>query len=92
MKPTPIDDEERRGLVRSAGINVLATVGFLLSLIVFSRFDGGWLPPVIACAAFMGIVYYQSLVVVPRLTARRRVIGRSAIPSARRASVGASAS
>ena len=69
-----IDDEERRGLVRSAGINVLATVGFLLSLIVFSRFDGGWLPPVIACAAFMGVVYYQSLVVVPRLTARRRAI------------------
>ena len=53
---------------------MLATVGFLLSLIVFSRFDGGWLPPVIACAAFMGVVYYQSLVVVPRVTARRHAI------------------
>ncbi|MBW8849515.1 MAG: sigma-70 family RNA polymerase sigma factor [Xanthomonadales bacterium] len=69
-----IDEEERRGLVRSAGINALAAVGFLVTLIGLSRFGDGWLPPVIACAVFMGIVYYQSLVVVPRVTARRHAL------------------
>jgi len=69
-----IDAEERRGLIRSAGINVLATFGFLLSLVLSSRFDAGWEWPLASCLIFMGVVYYQSIVVHARVVARRHAL------------------
>lgn len=69
-----IDDEERRGLIRSAVVNSLATVGFLVSILLLTRFDDGWMLPVFATLAFMAVVFHQSMVVQPRVLARRHAL------------------
>ncbi len=69
-----IDDEERRALTRSAGINALTSVGFVIAMLLVARFDGGWLWPLVAGLAFMGTIFYQSMVVQPRAMARRHAL------------------
>lgn len=69
-----IDDQERRGLIRSAVVNSLATVGFLVSILVFTRFDDGWVLPVLATLVFMGVIFQQSMVVQRRVLARRHAL------------------
>lgn len=69
-----IDDEERRGLIRSAVVNSLATVGFLVSILLLTPFDDGWLLPVLATLVFMAVVFHQSMVVQPRVLARRHAL------------------
>lgn len=69
-----IDEVERQGLIRSAMINALASIGFLFTLLALARFDSGWGLPVLATAGFMGTVFYQSIVVQPRVLARRHAV------------------
>lgn len=69
-----IDDEERHALIRSAGLNGVASVGFVLYLMLLDRNDDGWGWPVVACLGFMGVVYYQTIVVQPRIMARRHAL------------------
>ena len=69
-----IDDEECRGLTRSAGINALTTVAFMVAMLLVVRFDSGWVWPLIAGLAFMASIFYQTMVVQPRVTARRRAL------------------
>src|SRR5690606_582605 len=69
-----IDNEERVGLIRSAVVNGLATVGFLLSILVIARYDDGWMWSVFATLVFTAVVMWQSVVVQPRVLARRRAL------------------
>jgi RNA polymerase sigma factor (sigma-70 family) len=66
-----IDEEERRGLIRSATINGIASVLFMVCAIVLARYDDGWVLPVLAMLAFMAVIFHQSIVVQPRVLARR---------------------
>jgi len=66
-----IDEEERRGLIRSATINGIASVLFMICAIVLARYDDGWVLPVLAMLAFMAVIFHQSIVVQPRVLARR---------------------
>lgn len=69
-----IDEEERRGLIRSAVINALASIGFVIALLAIAYATTGWLPAVLATVAFMAVIFYQSLVVQPRVLARRHAL------------------
>ena len=69
-----IDEQERRGLIRSALINGLATIGFLVGVLLLARFDNGWLLPVLITLAFMAVIFYQSGVVQPRVLQRRHAL------------------
>lgn len=69
-----IDEEERRGLIRSAVINSLATIGFLLCMLVLTPLSDGWLVPLLATLLFMGVVFHQSIIVQPRVLARRHAL------------------
>lgn len=69
-----IDEEERRGLIRSAVINALASIGFVIALLAIAYATTGWLPAVLATVAFMAAIFYQSLVVQPRVLARRHAL------------------
>ena len=66
-----IDQEERRGLIRSATINSIASVLFMVCAIVLARYDDGWVLPVLAMLAFMAVIFHQSIVVQPRVLAPR---------------------
>lgn len=66
-----IDDDERQALTRSAVVNALASIGFVITLVSLATFDTGWLLPVLATVAFMAVIFYQSLVVQPRALQRR---------------------
>ena len=78
-----IDARERLGLMRSAVVNALATVGYLVATLVIARNDDGWVLTVVATLVFMAVVMWQSAVVQPRVLARRRAL------EARRDPVGA---
>ncbi|HET8819572.1 MAG TPA: sigma-70 family RNA polymerase sigma factor [Xanthomonadaceae bacterium] len=78
-----IDSEERIGLVRSAVINGLATLGYLVAILLIARHDEGWVLSVVATLGFMAVVMWQSVVVQARVLARRRAL------EARRDPVGA---
>ncbi len=69
-----IDEEERRDLIRSAAINGMATLGFLVCLLLVVRFDDGWVFPVLATLAFMAVIFYQTMVTQPRAMARRHAL------------------
>lgn len=81
-----IDERERRELIRSAVINGFASIGFVIALIVIARATTGWLPAVLATVIFMGVIFYQSLVVQPRALSRRHALeaARDPIAAARR--------
>jgi RNA polymerase sigma factor (sigma-70 family) len=69
-----IDDEERRGLTRSAGINALTSVGFVLVLLLSARYDDSGVPTLLAGLAFMASIFYQTMIVQPRVMARRHAL------------------
>ncbi|MFZ2752723.1 MAG: sigma-70 family RNA polymerase sigma factor [Lysobacteraceae bacterium] len=66
-----IDEEERRGLIRSATVNGIASVLFMVCAIALARYDDGWVLPVLAMLAFMAVIFHQTIVVQPRVLARR---------------------
>lgn len=68
------DDAERVALIRSSVVSALATLGFLLALLLMARFDDGWLLPVLATLVFMAILFHQTMVVQPRSLARRHAL------------------
>ena len=70
-----IDEEERAGLIRSAVVTGLATIGFLVVILVLVKVDDGWVLPTLAALAFMAVVTYQSAVVQRRVLARRHAVG-----------------
>ena len=69
-----IDEEERRGLIRSATINGIASVLFMVCAIALARYDYGWVLPVLAMLAFMAVIFHQTIVVQPRVLARRHAL------------------
>lgn len=69
-----VDEEERRGLIRIGVVNSLATVGFLIAMLLIARYDDGWLLTTLAGLAFMATIFYQSSVAQRRVTARRRML------------------
>jgi len=76
-----IDEEERQGLIRSATINALASVGFVIALIAIAAATSGWMPAVAATFVFMAVIFYQSLVVQPRVLARRHALEAARDPA-----------
>lgn len=77
-----LDDAERLALVRSAVVSALASVAFVVALVFISRYDQGWEWPLLATLAFMGVVFYQALVVQPRVMARRHAMEARRDPAA----------
>ena len=77
-----IDDEERRGLKRVALVNTLAVAGYCIALLSL-HLNGhrGWALAVAANLAFVGIVFWQALVVQPRILARRHAREMEADPA-----------
>ncbi len=69
-----IDQVERHGLIRSAVVSGLASIGFIIAMLLMARFDRGWLLPVLATLVFMVVVFYQTLVVQPRVLQRRHAL------------------
>ncbi len=69
-----IDEEERQELIRSAAINGAASVLFLVVFLTLSRISDGWLPSVLAMLAFVAVIFYQTLVVQPRILQRRHAM------------------
>lgn len=80
-----IDDEERNGLTRSSGVIAAAVVVFAIAVLLVTRYDDGWVATAVAALAFMGVVLHQSMVVQPRVMARRhaREAERDPIAAAR---------
>ena len=81
-----IDATERTALVRSATVNALTTLGFLVLLLASARYTHGWLAPTALTLAFWGVLMYQSNVVQPRILARRHALeaARDPVGAARR--------
>lgn len=77
-----IDERERHGLIRSSVVNALASIGFVAALLVIARATTGWLPAVLATVVFMATIFYQSLVVQPRVLARRHAMEAARDPVA----------
>jgi RNA polymerase sigma factor (sigma-70 family) len=76
-----IDEQERRGLIHSAVVNALASIGFVFALLVIARTTTGWLPAVLATLAFMAVIFHQSLVVQPRVLSRRHALEAARNPA-----------
>jgi len=77
-----IDDAERKALIRSATINGIATIAFLLSILALGKLDRGWILPVLATLGFMIVIFYQGIVAQPRILARRHALEAAADPIA----------
>jgi hypothetical protein len=71
---TAIDEEERRGLIRSGAINSIASVLFVACAIVLARYTDGWVLPMLAMLVFMAVIFHQTIVVQPRVLARRHAL------------------
>ena len=69
-----IDEEERQALIRSAAINGAASVAFMVAMLALSRFSDGWMPTVLAMLGFIAVIFYQTLVVQPRILQRRHAM------------------
>ncbi len=69
-----IDAEERRALIRNAGINGLASLGFMIGIVLTARYSTTWMPSALLAAVFFGIVFWQSMVVEPRIKTRRHAL------------------
>lgn len=81
-----IDQTERTGLIRSAVVNALTLIGFVIALLLLARYDSSWQGPVAATLVFMGVVFWQTLMVQPRVLARRHALEaqRDPVAAARR--------
>jgi hypothetical protein len=69
-----IDAAERFGLIRSAVLNALASIAFLIALVAIHRWSTGWLLPWLVGTGFMAVLFHQSLVVQPRVMRRRHAL------------------
>jgi RNA polymerase sigma factor (sigma-70 family) len=69
-----IDAQERDALTRSAVINAISSVGYMVSLLVLAHSSRGWLLLTVATLAFMATVFWQTGVVQPRAMARRHAL------------------
>jgi RNA polymerase sigma factor (sigma-70 family) len=69
-----LDEEERRGMIRSGAINSIACVGFVVVMLLLARYDDGWLLPMLAGLAFIATIFYQTIVVQRRVVARRHAL------------------
>lgn len=69
-----IDEQERHGLIRSSVVSALASIGFIVAMLVLVRFDNGWVLPILATLLFMAVVFYQTLLVQPRVLRRRHAL------------------
>jgi RNA polymerase sigma factor (sigma-70 family) len=67
----PFDETERRQLIRSGLWSGAASLGFVVLLLVIARHGDGWLGAVLGTLGFMAVVFYQAMVVQPRVLARR---------------------
>ena len=81
-----IDDQERHALVRSALINAVAIIVYLVALMAIAAGSQGWMFPVLATCVVMGIIFWQTAVVQPRAMARRHALeaARDPVGAARR--------
>jgi RNA polymerase sigma factor (sigma-70 family) len=84
-----VDDEERSALVRSAVINGLASIAFVAGMLLVAAGARGTtmlVATVLAWIGFMGVIFYQTLVVQPRAMRRRHALeaARDPIAAARR--------
>ncbi|GAA3930468.1 RNA polymerase sigma factor [Luteimonas lutimaris] len=80
-----IDERERSELVRSAVINSLASIGFVILLVLVASSTHGLLRTIAAVAltlGFMAVIVYQSLVVQPRALRRRHAMEAARDPVA----------
>jgi len=74
-----IDDEERRALTRSAVVSSLASIGFVVLLVLLASSTGGHGPWLMAGSialtlSFMVVIFHQGLVVQPRILRRRHAL------------------
>lgn len=84
-----IDGEERTALVRSAVINGLASIAFVVCMLLVASGARGTVmlvATVLAWLGFMAVIFYQTLVVQPRAMRRRHVLeaARDPVAAARR--------
>lgn len=71
---TAIDEEERRGLMRYGVVGSLAVIAFVVALVLAGTFDDGWMLATAATLAFMGVITWQTMVVLPRVMRRRQAM------------------
>ena len=76
-----IDAEERRALIRSASISGLASVGFMVGIVFTARYSTTWMPSVLVAMVFFAIVFWQSMVVEPRIKVRRHALEAARDPA-----------
>ena len=69
-----IDEQERRGLIRRATINGIASICFMVCAVLLAQFDDGWMLPMTAMLAYMATIFYQNMVMLPRVLARRHAM------------------
>ena len=69
-----IDQSERTALIRSSVVNALATIGFVVSMLVIAAGEGNTPALVVTWAAFVATIFWQGMVVQPRAMARRHAL------------------
>ena len=81
-----IDARERAELKRSSMITGAATIGFVVAMLAYARWGHGWALPALLAAVMFAIVFHQSMVVEPRIKARRHALEaqRDPVAAARR--------
>ncbi len=76
------DDAERFALIRSSIVSALASVGFMIALVLVAHYDDGWLWSTLLTLVFMAIIFHQALVVQPRNLRRRHLLEAQRAPVA----------
>jgi len=69
-----IDARERAELKRSSMITGATTIGFVLAMLAYARWGHGWALPALLAVVMFAIVCHQSMVVEPRIKARRHAL------------------
>ena len=69
-----IDQSERTALIRSSVVNALATIGFVVSMLVIAAGEGNTPALVVTWASFVATIFWQGMVVQPRAMARRHAL------------------
>ncbi len=77
-----LDRTERVALTRSTAVNALASVGFVVGIVLCSAYTSGWVAPVACMLAFMAVIFYQAMVAQPRILARRHAAEAARDPDA----------
>ncbi len=72
-----IDQQERSALIRSSVVNALASVGFVIVIVLLAAHARGPLlvgGSIALTLGFMAVIYYQTIVVQPRALRRRHAL------------------